>query len=45
MTSWGLLLLVAFVVLGVSGTVERTAYRRAVALTAVVLLAVGIGVL
>jgi hypothetical protein len=42
-TSWGVLLIVAFLALGLSGD-DRRAYRRAISLIALVVLAVGLGV-
>jgi hypothetical protein len=42
-TSWGTLLIVAFLVLGLSRKAERSAFRVAVALATVVLLAVSVG--
>jgi len=45
MTSWGTLLIVAFLVLGLSRTPFRRAVRAAVWLTVVVIVAVGLGAL
>ena len=42
MTRWGMLLLAVYVALALSKLDERTAVRTAVAVTAVVLLAVGV---
>ncbi len=43
MTSWGTVLLIAFVVLGLGRKAEQTAYKVAVGLSAVLLLAVSVG--
>jgi hypothetical protein len=44
-TSWGLVLIIAFIGLGVSRTSEKKAYRRALAVTSLLVLAVSVGVL
>jgi len=43
MTSWGAILLLVFVVLGLSRVPEKDAYRRAVMVVAVVLALVSLG--
>ena len=45
MTGWGALLIVASLVLGLGTMDRKRAYRRGLCLTAVVVLAVGLGVL